>query len=332
MGEKVTSLVVLEGEEKFLKEEEISSLRALHGEQHSNLQVFEFDANEVSTASVLDEVRTYPLFRGKKLVILRNAETLLGQDGELFKKYLDSPSAFSCLVIDLDRLDRRTSFGKAAVAAKIVKTCAPLPEQKVPAWLIARAQKVHGKKLSTEDAKLIVDFVGGDLSLLAAELEKLASLSVDSPVIERKKIESIVVRGRARDLFTLANAVERKDAKTAVGLLVEIMMQGALQRNSTIERDPARIQEQIINVLRWAINRMIRANLLLNKGVSEDEAAQKLRVSPYFADSFFTGLRRFPEAECLRCHSEIVRADLSLKSEDRDSEGVLTALILSLCR
>jgi DNA polymerase III delta subunit len=330
--EKITPLVVLEGEEKFLKDEEISSLRAFLGSQHSNVEVSEFDGNQVSTASVLDEVRTYPLFRGGKLVILRNAETLLGQDGELFKKYLDSPSAFSCLVIDLDRLDRRTSFGKAAQAARIVKTCSPLPEKEVPTWLIARAQREHGKKLRAEDARLIVEFVGGDLSLLAAELEKLASVSADSPVIEREKIESIVARGRPRDLFSLANAVERKDAKTAVGLLIEIVMQGALQRNQTVEHDTTRIQEQIINVLRWTINRLIRANLLLSKGVSGDEVAQKLRVSPYFADSFFAALRRFPEAECLRCHSEILRADLSLKSEDREPESVLTALVLSLCK
>ena len=125
---------------------------------------------------------------------------------------------------------------------------------------------------------------------------------------------------------------ERKDAKSAVGLLIEILTQGARQRNSTVERDVGRIQEQVINVLRWTVNRLLRANFLLGKGVSQEEVAQRVRVSPYFADSFFAGLARFPESECFRCHSEIVAADLSLKSEDREPESVLTALVLSLCR
>jgi DNA polymerase III delta subunit len=330
--EKVPPVVVLEGEEKFLKEEEISALRASIEAQFGSAEFLELDGNSATPALVLDEVRTYPLFGGGKLAILRNAQTLLEEGGELFKNYLGSPSKFSCLVLDLEKLDRRTSFGKAASGAGIVKTCAPVPEREVAAWLIAHAQRVHGKKLRAEDARLIVEFVGCDLSLLANEMEKLASVSADSPAIEREKIESIVVRGRARDLFALSNAIERKDAKSALSLLIEIMTQGALQRDLSVEHDPARIQEQVINVLRWSMNRLIRANLLLSRGVAEDEVAQKLRISPYFADAFFASLERFPEAECLRCHSEIVSADLSLKSEDREAESVLTALVLSLCR
>ncbi|MFH1422305.1 MAG: DNA polymerase III subunit delta [Planctomycetota bacterium] len=331
MEKKIPPVIILEGEEKFLKDEEISSIYKAFEKTFPCVDTFEFEGNKVSLAIVLDEVRTFSLFQGAKIVIVRDAESLLQENGDIFKQYLESPVKSACLVIDVKKLDGRTSFAKTVKAAKIVKSFTSFSEKDATSWLIQRAELLYHKKLNLDNARLILEFVGSDLSLLSSELEKVVSLSHDN-VIKREEIESIVVRGRARDLFALSNAVERKNSKVAITILMEILTQGALQRDSKIERDINRIQEQIINTLRWVLGRFIRANFMISKGTTREETAKRLGIHSYYTGNFLESLSRFSETECSRCHGEILSADLSLKSEDKDTESVLTKLVLSLCR
>jgi DNA polymerase-3 subunit delta len=328
-------VIVLVGEEQYLKNEQMQSiLDSLQAEAHA--EVSEFDGKEASVTVVLDELRTYPFLNPHRVIIVRNANALFpaGTPGEEpLLRYIENPVDFSTLILDFGKLDGRSKLAKALKKYGREMRFERMREYQVPQWLVSRAQKRYGKRLSAADASFMVEMVGTNPGLLDSELSKIASLSPGLKAIQRSEVERVITRGRAQTVFRLTERVEAKRGAEALKLLDDILSRGIYdERAGSVSTEGTGIAPYLLHMLNWSLGRLWGANRLLAEGKSEDEVAAELRLHQRFKQQFIDNLRKlWPVSECRRCHRELLLADRLIKVSSGEVGVLLETLIVKLC-
>jgi DNA polymerase-3 subunit delta len=136
----------------------------------------------------------------------------------LLDRYLTRPAHDTVLVLVVPsgaKADKALSDRSTAVEF------APLTGDRLPRWVAYHAQHELGRAITPDAVALIVEAVGGDLSQLAVELEKLASYTTET--IDERAVADVVGVRRGESLGDLLDAVAAKDASTALGLIPLIL-------------------------------------------------------------------------------------------------------------
>jgi DNA polymerase-3 subunit delta len=104
----------------------------------------------------------------------------------------------------------------------------PLDGRELTRWLEGWSKRELGAELAPGVADLLVSAAGNDLQQLVGELDKLASYARgggDSPVIDEAAVSEVVGVRRGETLGDLLDAVARRDATTALGLVDHVLSQ-----------------------------------------------------------------------------------------------------------
>lgn len=132
------------------------------------------------------------------------------------------------LVIEASAVDARSGLFKKLVEA------GELVERKVAKELrnldikesVADALAPFKKRMGREAEELLKSLCGGNMRLLASELEKLALYVGERPSIEADDVRLLVVRARGEEYLELADAIQKRDVRAAVAYAGEAMGQG----------------------------------------------------------------------------------------------------------
>ncbi len=330
---KEKPVVALVGDDEFRKNEELQALTESLGPE-KDLEISELDGRETELRTILDELRTYPFLKPHRLVVVRNADSLGEGAEEPLVRYVENPVAFSTLVLVYSKLDGRSRLAKALKKHGRDVRIEHMREYQVPQWLMARAPKRYGKRLSAKDAAFLVEMVGANPGLLDSELSKIVSLSPDSKAIRSQDIEAVVTRGRAQTIFKLTEQIENKKKPEALSLLDQIIEQGIYdERGGGISTESAGIAPYLLHMINWLLNRLSTANRLLAEDEPEEEVSTQLKLYPRMRARFFSNLRRsWPPPECRRCHRELLLTDRRVKASRLEEVHVLLeTLVISLC-
>jgi len=215
---------LLYGDEEVLKDE---AIRALLDASVGTNRDFNLDvryAADLTPESFNALVNTPPMLAERRAVVVRGMEHVGKRKTKLrdeLVRYLENPNPTTVLVLVVaagEELDAEIARGCTAVDLE------PLSADRVPRWLQHHALTV-GVTLAPEAADLLIKAVGGDLSTLARELEKLASLSAGAGrAISAEDVTSLVGVRRGETIYDLIDAaMERKAARAAqlVGPVLE---------------------------------------------------------------------------------------------------------------
>src|SRR5688500_18017831 len=93
MPEPVYALV---GSDSFLQMQRLTELLST---LPKDVQRLEFDGDRADLPDVLDELRSYAMFGGSKLVVIRSAEEFISRYREQLEDYLAHPSESGTLVL-----------------------------------------------------------------------------------------------------------------------------------------------------------------------------------------------------------------------------------------
>lgn len=215
------------GPDPFLRANALDDLRTALAAEHPAFETFRFDAATATTADVLDECRSFGLMAPHKLVILDNAEILLGSrkssaattdttddpddpdtdpDADaapntaaaraLFERYLAAPADNATLVF-MSPGTSAVKLTKALADAHALVDCAPPTPDKAARWAAARAASHHAVTLDDRLALALVDRLGPDLGRIDTELAKLsvaakaAGLSAISPALIDEQLGAV---------------------------------------------------------------------------------------------------------------------------------------------
>jgi len=305
------------GEEEVLMGDALASIEAASltpGLESMNRQVFYpdgLDAGEVVAAA-----RTMPAFSGKRLVIVRGAQSLREKDRKTFVEYIKSPTPSTVLVFvaPVAKLEKKGEFFKALDAAGAIVAFRRLRTPALLDWIRKEASK-RGKTITPGAAARLAELAGPGLNELRAEIEKITLYVGQKERVDEDDVVTAGLDCRSETIFGLADAVGMRDLKKA------------LKVYSKISREPPLA---VLGALARHMRILLRIKALVRKGISGKRLASETGVKEYFLRDYLRGSRLYSEDELLAALERLYRADRDLKSGRLPKEAALTPLIMDL--
>ncbi len=217
---------LLSGDEDVLKDEAVRALvqTAVGGESDRDFNLDVRYASDLTSDAFHALVNTLPMLAERRAIVVRGMEQLGKRKTKLrdeVLRYLAAPNPTTVLVLVVAAGEEPDAELVRASTAVVLE---PLSVERVPRWIQHYASTL-GITLAPDAADLLLGAVGTDLSTLARELEKLATLGGGRPVTA-EDVSSLVGVRRGETVYDLVHAaLERRVARAAQ--LVEPVLEQA---------------------------------------------------------------------------------------------------------
>jgi DNA polymerase-3 subunit delta len=312
MAKLVYALV---GSEGFVQ---LQRLRSILGQLPKDAQRIDLDGERAELSEVLDELRSFAMFGGGKVVVLRNADEFLTRFREQLEDYVAKPSDSATLILRLESLPSNQRIYKAIAKVGVIENCEPPKD--LPRWVVQHAKEEHGVTVSSDAARLLVDLIGQDLGRIDTELAKLA-LATDEKTLTPEHVADGVAFARERQMWDMTNEL-------ACGRTAE-----ALKRwRQLIQLDPSTEFRAVTWLGMWLEN-VRKAIAMKRKGMQPFAIAQQLRVWPReIQGPFLQTAEALGESAAASATDLLADVDLRSKSGVGDAESNVERFILEIGR
>jgi DNA polymerase-3 subunit delta len=193
-----------------------------------------------------------------------------------------------------------------------------LRNDKLRQWLQKRVKEKDGS-MSSQAVDLLVRFVGGNLWIMASEIDKLV-LFASGRCIEEEDVRRLVSYAQEASVFTMVDAILEFKTGMAEQLLQRLLEQGAA---------PA----YLLVMLARQVRMIVQVKELRSRRKSEVEIQDRLGLASEFAlRKTLEQAGRYSLARLKEVYHKLLEADLSIKTGRYDAELALSILIAELCQ
>lgn len=212
----------LHGDDEFLKEEALRHL--IDAAVDPATRDFNLDQRrgaDLDAATLASLLATPPMMAERRVVVIREAPSLKKDAKDALENYLKSPAP-DLLTLLTAPADAKPE--KALAELSVVVDCKPLTGVQIPKWIVARAEKHLGTRISDAAVALLQETAGSDLSELAVALDKLASYC-SGREIDEAAVSAVVGIHRDETPGRLLDAVAMRDSALALSLVPGVLRQ-----------------------------------------------------------------------------------------------------------
>jgi DNA polymerase-3 subunit delta len=317
---KLRPVYVLHGDEDFLKRQVLTTLRTAVLGEGENAFGLSTHAGEKSTfAAIRNDLETLPFLTPCRLVIVENADPFVSQSRTQLEKYVAEPAATGVLALDVKSWPANTRLAKLLDSDATI-VCKTPAAYRLPAWCVQWAGSRHGKQLSSEAAKLLVDLVGSEMGQLDQELAKLAIYVGSANCIETSDVDKLVGNSRAENMWKIFDAIGAGNAAQSLVILDRLFEQG---------EEPLRI----LGAFSLQLRRLAQAARLHEQGQTLSKALDRAGVPPFAQRATEQQLRHLGRERANRLYDWLLEVDLGLKGASQlPPRTLLERLIVRLAR
>jgi DNA polymerase-3 subunit delta len=305
------------GPEEYLAQQAVETLR-----RHivkPDLAAFnesEYDASGSPMADVLSAARTLPMMSPRRVVVVKELQSLPETERAPLLEYLAAPAERCVLILTASDLDRRTSFFRRLKEKTQVLEYAKLKGAALERWA-ANHMRSRGYTAAPGALKRLLETVGADLQTLVNELEKLVLYAGTSGVITEEAIDELAGASRQRGIFELTDTLGRRDSRAALRILASLLNSG--ESPLMIVTMMARHYRQILIVKEMLEGR--------RKPSEISEAAQ---VPGFIFEDFMRQARSIDRETARTMYLKLAETDRRFKSTNADNRMILESLICAL--
>ncbi len=311
-------LYFLFGEEEFLIDSLQNTLQeyALEdGERDFNLDIL-YGA-EVEAQQALAVCSSFPVMAARRLVIVRDFDKMKGN--VLFKGYAGQPNPTAVVALVCRRKPNLSAHPYRALKEKAVwAEIKPLSATKISGWIAERVSS-YGLSITPRAGEMLADFVGTDLQVAAAEIEKLASFVGDRKEIEEDDVIRASGQTREFNVFELQRAVGEGDYERALAIAERLLQQTNNARGEAI---------RVVSILSGYFTKLWKLTVCQGRRLGEKEMAARAGVSPYFIKEYIRSLKQYDLSSIERAFGVLAAADFELKGGSQRSERLIVQLML----
>jgi DNA polymerase-3 subunit delta len=323
---------LLYGEDDFSLQEALSSIKEdVRPADLRDLNTTELDAAQVSLDLLVATCDTMPFMADKRLVIVRGLLSLferrvpsqprargdnepapgLGQWQGL-SEYLAGVPESTDLVFVEGRLSNANPLLATIRPQVTVRTFPPPNPGELRQWIRGRAT-AEGIEIEPGAVDALADAIGGDLRVIAAEIQKL-SLYRAGQAVRQEDVEEMVSYAKEANIFAAVDAVIEGRPGVAIGLVHRLLQSG---------RSPG----QLLSMVARQVRLLILAKDLKARRVPHAEQGRRLGLAGYPLRKIMEQEPRFSGQRLAEIHRKLLEADLSIKSTGASEELVLDVLI-----
>ncbi len=326
-------LYVLQGEDDFSRHQSLEEIKRSIGDQTAlatNTTVF--DGQQVTLDQLRAVCEAVPFLAERRLVIIhgllarfeakskssRGKANSRQNDYKSLGEYLTKVPDSTILVLIDGRITSRNRLFTELSAKARVKSFPLLRGTELRQWLQKRVSK-EGGSVSPQAADLLARFVGGNLWIMANEIDKLV-LFTSGRRIEEEDIRRVVSYAQEANVFAMVDAILEFRAGVAEHLLQQLLQQGAA---------PAYLLVMLVRQVRM----IVRVKELRNQRKSRMEIQNKLNLTSEFAlRKTLEQTDRYSLTRLKEVYRKLLETDLSIKTGKYDAELALNILIAELCQ
>ena len=277
------------------------------------LQDFEKDFNEticygsdVTASQIVTTARRFPMMAERQLVVVKEAQQMKGLED--LAVYCAEPLDSTVLVILMHKAsaDKRRSLYKAVQKNGIVVDSPAIRDYEIASWI---SSFYHSKGLDIEPqaAALLGESAGTDLSVIAAETEKLLrNLPEGTSSVRVEDIEKNVGISRQFSIFELTRELSLKNSSKALKIATHIGTAAKFAMPMAVSA----LFTHFYRILKY------EAALRQNPRMSPQDRAAVLGVNPFFVREYDTAIRNYPVPSAMKVISMLCEFDYLGKGGD----------------
>lgn len=306
------------GEEDFLKEESVEKLKSMFLSKETkdlNYSVFYGKDKDVNLKEMLDTVNTQPFLSKKRLVVLKDADSLPPAFKQSVISYLRSPKESSVLVIESTAPVIKGEFLLEASKLAHLVYYRRLTDSELNVWLAKKAGSSL-KKISPEAINAIKENLPNDLRILSSHMDNIVLYIGKRHLITSEDVDKVIGVSPSHTAFDLIGSIEKKDVKKA------------LHTFSSLKKDRKK-ETELLGLLAWNARMLLRTKELLkikNRLEIQRDLGLHSRAFGQMAQ-YASGLKK---GEILTLLDEILKADLEIKT-GAPSRLVMERLLVKMC-
>lgn len=178
---------------------------------------------DVSPETLAAALAMTPMMAPRRVVVLYEAERLTPKGCRVVEDVLENLPDDLTLIITATIPDRskKAFYRRLREGALSLEWSAPR-EAELPGWLIERAERRYGVRLTADAAAALGSAVGADLGLLDAELAKLTAAASDGEV-DLEQVRDLVPNVRDVNRWAWFDVVGSRDYLTALSLVPRLL-------------------------------------------------------------------------------------------------------------
>jgi DNA polymerase-3 subunit delta len=299
--ELLRPVVVVFGGDSYLIRESIQAIaRALFPDPESEASVTRFAGSVAPLANVLDEVCTVPFFSPKRLVIVEDADPFVTKYRKELEAFVARPSESGTLLLQTKSWTSTTNLAKLTAATGLVIDCGSPRESFLAPWLVDLAKTRFEARLNGDAARQLVELVGPEPGILAAEVEKLAVYAGSTKRIDRDDVIKLVGAGRVETIWKCLDEATTGQASAALVQLDNLLAAG--------EQPVVALAGMSANLLK-----LHHAGLLRAARLSLDEACRIAGIPAFAVEKTRRQHAHLGPSRVSQLPAMLLKADLDLK-------------------
>lgn len=317
---QIPPLVVIHGPEAYLKTaaQQLLVRRTLGETTGAAGGITRLAGRVADWRSVHDDLVTVSMFGTKRIVIVEEADDFVSATRDSLERYFDRPARQSVLVLEVKTWRNNTRLAKKLVDAGLELDCSELKGAALTGWLVRRAERYYGRRISRDAVTLLVELAGTSLALLEQELAKLAAYVGDRAQITADDVRTLVGGWRAETTWRMTDAVRDGRPDVALAALDKLLRGGEAP-------------QRIFGGVAFVFRKTARATELSRQGLPLRAALQQAGVHPRELQAAEAYLRRLGRTRAERIRARLLEADGALKGGSRLPERLqLERLLLEL--
>jgi DNA polymerase-3 subunit delta len=328
-------LYILHGEDDFSIAKSLEEIKRGAGDPAllaANTTVF--NGQQLTPDQLGSVVETVPFLAEKRLVII---EGLLGRfeakakprrqkktspaeaekEYQSFAAYLSNIPESTLLVLIEGRIKSNNPLFKELSAGAEVRSFPVLRNDRLRQW-IKREVAEQATTISPQAVELLARLVGGNLWVMANEINKLA-LFASGRRIEEEDIKAVVSSAQEANVFAMVDAILDFKAGVAERLLEQLLDRGASSA-------------YLLAMLSRQVRLVVRTKELRRQRRPEVEIQSKLGLTSAFAwRKTLEQAQRYPLERLKEVYYRLLQTDLSIKTGKFEGGLALNLLIAELC-
>lgn len=316
----VVPVYLLTGDDAYRKNLIIQKIREIVGPDDFNYYASEADKADWGEALAL--ANTAPVFSNARMVVLTGIEKIRKDPKEALLRYLENPLPSTTLVLthnDSKKMKTEKALAEACAAAGVTADFAELKKEELNMW-VREKMREKGLKADFDSVDLLCESVGGELSALENEMEKLYLYAMDreDKTITKEDVLACIGFSKEENPFELSNAITSCSKARAVKLVDKLLDDG---------EEPV----GVLSKMTFPILKMARIKRMADAGMAPADILRAAGLM-YWENRLVSSARSFPpQKNFVNALNRIIDADASFKSSSgSDPKILLKGILLTL--
>ncbi len=298
------------GDDAFLRQKAVEMIEA-RAVKFRDLNVIRFDDENTDINNIVIACRALPMMDEHRVVVCKDLSVKKQEEIKPLVDYTKSPTSTTILIV--------VDSAGAGVYKKFIENATSVDCSKLDVNLLGRlvlnelthyACKINSDALST-----LIEYCNLDYTRINNEIIKLASLVGSGGTITLDDVVKNVSREIDYDIFELSNAVSRRDGRTAVAIVKNLL-------------EKKESPQKLLMLIQSNFRRMFYA---INTKESTTEIANKLGVKEYAVRKSKEQATKFAPARLKKILDLGASLDYQIKAGQMTDENAILYFVANIC-